>query len=739
MRRVTGQRCPRRTGLYVCVVAFLCTGAIGLAQDASVAHPTYESPALEALLADAARGNARIPESLDAYRAAVESEMSIVLIDSGGRERTTQLEQIASEVRWRAPNQYDQRVVGYRSEAIGPTFSLMSMFGGWTTPTLYGNRLQLGVTSKATAKAPEGARTASLTMHPLAETRDSYYTFAGGDTVVTLYSRGRRIPVAVVRITPRADVAGNAVLFAGDLHIDAERKQLVAMRGRMVEIRGGKAMTSAEGRILGTSATTFTELTNVEVNGAYWLPASQRTEFHARVTVLGQFRVVVRIVSRFGDYRLNDSSWSAPAASPARHALTLAPSDSLARFNNWHLPLGAASARAHYADFEDVAPEASRMTNARALRFRPESFSDVFRFNRIEGAFTGIALERSLRGSESGLTMRGSLGIAWAERTPRGALSLERRRGVWNGGARVQRSLAHTNDFQLPLSWGATLSALLGSTDDFDYLDRRSASVFMTRALGLERRSLVRLEVGSVSDRAVERRVSQGLFVEGEGFRPNRGIWPGGYVRTAATLELNPDVSGIFVDRGVGARIHYERADGDLKWQRMEVRSAVRRELGPVNVYARGEAGILFGEPAPQTLFEVGRGEGLGGYDYKEFAGDRAAIVRVAAGYTFPVLRGLTRLPGGLFAPGLAPGLAAGIHGGWTEISGPAARRALLYLGHTIDSTGVVVPVSRPTGGIRASAEALLTFFNGALAVGVARPIDQPGRWQFTWRIGQGF
>ena len=43
------------------------------------------------------------------------AEMSIVVLDSGGRERTAQLEQIASDVRWRAPDRYDQRVVGYRS------------------------------------------------------------------------------------------------------------------------------------------------------------------------------------------------------------------------------------------------------------------------------------------------------------------------------------------------------------------------------------------------------------------------------------------------------------------------------------------------------------------------------------------------------------------------------------------------------------------------------------------------
>jgi hypothetical protein len=139
-------------------------------------------------------------------------------------------------------------------------------------------------------------------------------------------------------------------------------------------------------------------------------------------------------------------------------------------------------------------------------------------------------------------------------------------------------------------------------------------------------------------------------------------------------------------------------------------------------------------------MFELGGDLGLSGYDYKEFAGDRAALVRAVLGYTFPVLRAPIRLPNALILPGLAPGVAAGIHGGWTEISSDAARQALAELGTRIDpETLVPVPLSSPTGGMRASAEFLMTFFSGAVAVGATRPVDQAGRWKFTARIGQGF
>jgi hypothetical protein len=109
-------------------------------------------------------------------------------------------------------------------------------------------------------------------------------------------------------------------------------------------------------------------------------------------------------------------------------------------------------------------------------------------------------------------------------------------------------------------------------------------------------------------------------------------------------------------------------------------------------------------------------------------------------GYTLPVLRAPILLPSRLILPGLAPGLAIGVNGGWTEISTPAAWEAVRALGTRVDTlTGEPVPLSRPTDGVRASAELLVTFFSGALSLGATRPLDRSGGWRFTGRIGQGF
>jgi hypothetical protein len=706
--------------------------------------PASDSSALGVFLNDAARVNAQIPGRLQAYRARIETEMSVVVLDSGGRERSTQIEQIASDVRWRTPDRYDQRVIGYRSQSIGPTFSLMSFFGGWTIPTLYGNRLQLGVTSATDPNRVINATRQSLAIHPLAFNRNQYYLFEGGDTAVTLYSTVRRIPIAHVRVIPRPNPPGDAILFMGDMYLDADWKQIVRMRGRLVEVRNGKVTINAGSRLPGVSGASFVELVNQEVNGEYWLPAFQRTEIQARIALFGDFRTMLRIVSRFDDYRVNDSSWAGPEAPPGvRHNLTFASNSQQARFNDWRRPVGAASSDVYYGELNDLAPAEWRTTPdaRRRTRFWPRTLGEVFRFNRIEGLFTGVAIQSELRDSAPQLSVHGSVGWAWSEQTARGLFGIERRSDGTTTGLRLERTLANTNDFKVPFSFGATLSALLGSSDNFDYLDRWGASVFVSKSLGLRQRSLISLQIGPGRDRAVHQNISQGIYVaRGEGFRPNRGIREGNYFRTVTVLDLNPEVSGMFVDRGVGARLYYERADGSVYWQRLEGRLAARREIGPFQLYARGDAGTLLGKPAPQVMFELGGDEGLTAYHYKEFAGDNAALARAVLGYTFPFLRAPIRLPSRLIVPGLAPGVAAGIHGGWTEISGPAAQRALLELGTTTDTvTGLAVPISRPTNGVRASAEFLFTLFNGAAGVGVTRVIDTRGPWKFTARMGQGF
>jgi hypothetical protein len=209
----------------------------------------------------------------------------------------------------------------------------------------------------------------------------------------------------------------------------------------------------------------------------------------------------------------------------------------------------------------------------------------------------------------------------------------------------------------------------------------------------------------------------------------------GSYALAAAELEIHPNVTGDFVQPGVGARLRYEAGAGDLDWQRAELSLSARRYFGPFQLSMHADGGVVLGSnPPPQQLFELGGGEVLPGYRYKEFAGDRAALFRTYLSYRFPLWRSPISV-WRFYLPGFGPGLAIGAQGGWSELSSPGARQSALALG--VSETGE--PLSVPTGGGRATVGAGVTFFSDIIHVGVARPVDRAAPWRWVVGFGQSF
>ena len=116
-----------------------------LAQLAVTSDSVYSSAALRALVSRAAVENHAPPPSLRGYRAHVESEMALILRDTLGREGAGQVEQLASTVDWTRGNAYDMHIVGYRTQGLGSPVSALNFVRGWTEPTLFGERMRLGV------------------------------------------------------------------------------------------------------------------------------------------------------------------------------------------------------------------------------------------------------------------------------------------------------------------------------------------------------------------------------------------------------------------------------------------------------------------------------------------------------------------------------------------------------------------------------------------------------------------
>ena len=717
------------------------------------APPAYSSAAVRDLVARAAIANRAPPPELRAYTAQVESEFSINIRDTLGRERAGQIEQIASRVNWVRDGKYDMHVVGYRSQSVGSPVSALSFVNGWTIPSLYGDRLQLGVQlgpppDPKTPARRGGGGSWITAVHPFSYDRDRYYRFSGGDTVVVMQSAARSIPLVRVHVTPRLGDASRLAAFEGEIDLDVNRGQIVRMRGQFVILsKRGRPTLSP---VPGLTGVVFVEFVNAEIDGRYWLPAYQRTELHSTFAMLGNVRGVMRVVSRFSDHDIETSGIpdTATRMPTTTQTTTWAPSDSVSRFGDWMASLGTATTNVDANDFEDVAPDAWRPTGRPRLDLAPTRTDNIFRYNRVEGLFTGLEANLRMRDAAPGLSFGGSAGWAWTQETVRGGAHVNFRRDPWATGIRAERQLANTNDFIPPLNpENGGLAAMFGAIDDFDYVDRRIALAQITRTIISPDNYLVTLQLGAGSDRPeIARRVTG---VSGGGtFRPNRYAAEGNYALGIFEAEVHPGVSGDFVQPGLGARLHYEVGRGELEWHRLELLFAARKYFGPLGLSLQADGGGVVGgtgkEPVggpavtsipPQKLFEIGGSGTLPGYDYKEFAGDRAALLRSQATLAFPLWRTPHRLWRTLFVPGLAPGLAAGVQGGWTKLTNEAARAAVTALGAPFSGT----PVSRETDGFRATAGVGVTFFAGGLHLGFARPIDHKVPWRFVWGLGHSF
>jgi len=700
---------------------------------ADSADSTYSTPALRRMVAAAATANRIPPPDLSSYQSHIETELSLILRDTLGREHTAEVEQLATTARWNRGGRYDLHVVGYRSQSVGVPYSTLSIVRAWTVPSLYGDRLSLGAYF---ARSRTGDTL--IAVHPFAADRDDFYRFSGGDTVATLRVGERRIPIARIRARPNFHGSRRLGAFDGEIDIDAERGQIIRMRGQFVIGREGSSKRDALARAMGVVGVAYIEFVNAEVDGKYWLPAFQRTEFQASFPLFGQTRPIFRLVSTIRDIVVDDTTTvaSTDSAGVPRVIVSWARDDSLNSYDQWQRSLGAQSGSVHSDDFEDMAPDAWRADGPPRLAVFPNATSKMIRFNRVEGLFTGVAPSVDFRNLAPGLTIGGWAGFAWRERTVRGGGSVSLGRGRWTIGARAERSLSSTNDFALPLDDDPGFAALIGSIDNYDYVDRKQAMMSLTRIIGAVDVGLATIQVGVGDDRNERARLSQGLFSGATGFRPNRGSANGSYMLGTADFEFHPNVTGDFVQPGVGMRLYSEAASGALDWQRVELSLSARKYWGPVSVAAHGDAGILTGEhPPPQKLFELGGNELLPGYDYKQFAGDRAALFRSFASYRFPLWHRPIHFWRNYLIPGLGPGLAISAQGGWTELSSTGAREAVIQLGDGWS----VAPVSQPTKGIRATIGAGVTLFSDIMHIGVARPVDHAAPWKFVAGFGATF
>jgi hypothetical protein len=688
----------------------------------------YETPALEALVSRVSAANRRVPADLRSYSSRVETELSVVRVESDGRETVLQVEQVASDFFWRSDGGLLMQLRGYRSQMLGPSFSTLSFFEvPWAVPSLYGERLDL-VRTDGPTYTEDGTLLVRRVLHPFATNRDDVYRFSGGDTVLTLRVPGRTIPIARIHVEPVRMPARPTLLFHGDIDVDVTRNHIVSMQGRLTMSNRPRSILDAFAQ-----GVLYVGFESAEYDEQYWLPREQRFEIQA-VSRLGDGRVLFRTVSRFLEVEPNEERALRLAATPDSFPSgRLIGGDDLgvlSSYGDWRLPIGELNAQATARDFDAYAPASlAESRGGPRLGLGARHFSHFVRVNPVEGVYTGLGLTLALGEAAPGLRVRGHAGWAWDEETVRGGAEVEQRTGEWSFSGRAERQLVHTHDFLYTIESEPDVAPLIGA-ESFSYLDRRSAALVARRFR--EGGFTWRMEVARVGDRGVlfdQPRAEPPAPAE-EPFPPPedalRAAVTGDYWRGRVEVRKNPSAGGFSLRPGLFLRLAYEGAGGGLEWQRVEAGAAVRRTFGRFTMSLSADGGALLTEEAPpQALFELGAISDVPGSDERTFAGDRAALGRAMVMYTLPLFGAPLRV-GTLWLPAPAPSPSVGLRLGWTDASPGTLSRMERLDWHTSD-------------GVRSALDLRMRFFGGGVSVGAARPLEREGKWEFVWGLVGGF
>jgi hypothetical protein len=667
----------------------------------------FDAPSTRELVGRVSQTMGIIPAGLADYRARMESSVYLSLrADSTiGGELPLTVDEFAGEVSWAREGGLEQRIRGHRIRQLAPTpYTIGSWLESpWVVPHLYGS------TVDALQLSPNNTRRGNLTraIHPFSIRGPEFYRYTAEDTVRVRTQEGVTTLVAV-GVRPRGDAepGPGLRLLAGTFYLDVDRAAIARARF---------GFTERSGRLSLTEAGLFFELENALVGGSYWLPVRQRREIQVTSPILGG-ATALRLVTGLSGFELN-RGWR-PDSAGSRLVRALARGETA--FAGWRDPATRGEDALAIGDFADLR-EAIRPADPDAgplrVGFRAERTGHVFRYNRVEGLFLGAGARVEPRDpAERSWDVYGAAGYAFAEGTPRGELSARfhpvPRAGApqYTLAATGYRRLRDTRVFRPAFEWelGYALGAAFGGTDRRDYYDATGGELFLSR-----RRGPFIARIGGRGERqdSVTRHTEGGLFGGGS-FDLIAPADPGTHTALEAELRYARGAGAFGITPSLVAALWAEAGVGDFRTQRVTATLATRRPGRYVTLIARADAGLVAGEAPPQFLIRFGGGEGLRGYDDREFAGSSAALARGRLLLHLPPYGNRPLFRTGIFLfPPLRPALALSGDVGSSTIS-EEARPSLLRVG------------GRTTEGTRYSYGVGLSFFEDAVSVERVWPGD---------------
>jgi hypothetical protein len=555
--------------------------------------------------------------------------------------RLVKADELVVEVYWQAPGRSKQNILGWRDGSWLPTDVTYHRDHLAIVTNDFGDLIRIG--------AGDEIRDVP---HPLSPAGPRLYDYLLQDSIRIQTPQGS-LTVHQIGVRPR-DFARPSVV--GTLFLEVESAALVRFRF---------SFTPAAYRDNQLEDISIV-LENSLWEGKYWLPYRQEIEIRRRTTWLDfPARGIIRGRWEIGDYEFNLPIDLAVFAGPAIGGLLAPrPADSIHFSGPLDSAVAAVAPPVNRQDMDALRSEVERIAGTRALgglaarRLAAPSFSDIIKFNRVQGLTLGFGA--TLGSSTSRIQLRPYVALGTSDERLLGSLAVN----LTAGGARFTlegyRRIRDLSDLPVITPVFNSIAAQEFGKDYGDYLllEGGSASVRFTNGRTRMVHEFFYERPQSVSVSATPATGS---------FRPNPPIGGastddvGGYratlERASGGIAVNHDLQGsISLESGRNAD-SYLRVAGQGRWlTRLAGRDVVSR------VYLGWGSTHL---PAYRSFVLGGRGTLLG-EPFRAYGGRSVALLQTEIRFEAP----FPAIPLGSFASTgrsiiIAPFAAAG----WTERS----------------------------------------------------------------------
>ncbi|MDX1394563.1 MAG: hypothetical protein R3195_09230 [Gemmatimonadota bacterium] len=552
-----------------------------------------------------ARSHAFADTTLERFEATAQGHIYF-LGDFRGEREVVRADQVALEVRWQAPDNAVQTIVGRRHEVRLPTKIQYHIDHLSLVLDNLGDRIELG----------EGDEVLGVP-HPASPGGPHVYEYRLADSLeIRILDRTARVYRLEVR--PRDD---DRPAVVGSMYVDRETGAIARLR---------ITFTAASYRDPELESIAL-DLRSGLWQGRYWLPAEQDVEITRSLRWLSfPLESVIRTRLVVQDYDFDPAeSWTLPAG---KRVATL-PESRLAAFRWWESKLydGPLDAGDRSDDELSRAVEDARslvtpwsLERDQRLQFSVPDASSGLRLRRAEGALIGGGLRLRL---DAASDLTAWAGYATGAEELEATVGLDRRFGSWRIGlAGRRRSLEDVGWFEPASGVGRSIGLVFDHEDYSDPFFEDGARLAGGVDLGA-----ANIEVGlSYARQRSAELVVESVFTAGGPLRPVRTIDDGELVSLDALVDVR---LGARLGTRWSVELEGEAATasiGDFGYTRGAVTLSARRDLldDPWGWTSLVTLGVSGGSLPAQRLFLLGGRGTLPGFPFRPWGGGRVALWR---------------------------------------------------------------------------------------------------------------